>query len=108
SISNGSSIGTVRNECFGVDHTHWSYKNLVSNYSCYVNHSNASYTAGMSLSSGTEVGSLGSSNTGSKQTCINSSGDYDDFGVFRLTGSTYYWYVKDGRYPFGSTYVING
>jgi hypothetical protein len=34
----------------------------------------------------------------------------DDFGVFRYnsSNSTYYWYVKDGRYPNGSTYVLNG
>lgn len=72
SISNGSSIGTVRNECFGVDHTHWSYKNLVSNYSCYVNYSNASYAAGMDVSNSSVIGVVGAARTGVQQTCESS------------------------------------
>lgn len=69
SVSNGGSANNF-NGCYGVGHSHFSYKNLVVNNSCYKNYSVPNGdTAGMAVSYGSVVGALGSSNAGVQQTC---------------------------------------
>jgi hypothetical protein len=71
SIANATSVGTVRNECYGVDHVHFSYKNTVGNNACYVNYSTSSDFAGMEVGYGSNVGVLGSGNGGVQQVCAS-------------------------------------
>jgi hypothetical protein len=48
-------------------------------------------------------------NTGDIPVVGDFNGDgISDPGIARNVGGTLYWYVKDGRYPSGSTFVING
>jgi hypothetical protein len=112
-LSNESQIGTIHLQCFGVNHVHFSYKNNVSNHACYVNYSNQTYTAGMFVAYGSNIGVLGSSNTGVQQVCspppppppahwIGLAGDwthkgYDSIGLFNP--NTNIFYLRNSNTP---------
>jgi hypothetical protein len=54
-------------------HVHVEFKNI-GNRACFVNHSTASTSAGMSVEEGTPIGVLGSENTGIRQVCASVPG----------------------------------
>jgi hypothetical protein len=79
-ISSGTKIGVVTSEplnasCFQTRHTHVQLKNTSGNYACYSDHGHP----GASLSAGTDIGVVGSSNNSTKQACASvPSGDNGD------------------------------
>jgi hypothetical protein len=70
--NNGGKVGEIDQTCHvGFAHTHFELKNS-SGYACYFNKSTSSYTAGMSVSSGSAIGKLGQTGaSGNKQECTN-------------------------------------
>lgn len=82
--TNGMSLGTVYNGTCNPGgsygkHVHMEFSGT-SDRTCYVNYSNSSHTAGMDVSEGTAIGSLGGSSTGTRQVCTN-----DDLTVSSTT-----------------------
>jgi hypothetical protein len=74
--TNGMTIGQIANLSCNPGgsgkHTHVEFDNANSGtYSCYVNYSNASNTAGIPVGAGSSIGVLGSTNTGPKQACAS-------------------------------------
>jgi hypothetical protein len=71
----GTTIGTIANLACNPGgsgkHVHVEFNNVTNN-SCYTNHSNATYTAGMTIGEGTSIGKLGSPNTAAKEACAAS------------------------------------
>lgn len=71
----GGVVGKVDQTCHvGFAHTHLGFKNISpsAGYSCYINHSTTTHTAGMDLAEGTTLGWLGADGTDVQQVC---SGD---------------------------------
>lgn len=70
-IPNGTKIGVVTNEplhpsCFQTRHAHTQFKNTAGNHACYVDHGRPGEHI---LSTGANLGVIGSTNTGQKQAC---------------------------------------
>lgn len=77
--TNGMTIGKIANLTCNPGgpnkkHVHMEVDNSsTTTYACYKNHSTEAHTAGQSLTAGTNLGTVGSPNTGTKEVCSTES-----------------------------------
>jgi hypothetical protein len=78
--TNGMVVGKIANLSCNPGgagkHVHLEFKNA-SNRACFVNHSTASTSAGMTLDEWTPIGVLGSENTGIRQVCASVPNEHE-------------------------------